>query len=184
MFFHDPESHRQAWELWNSMDPGGCPFPAPEDFFDDANEPRILEIFPQTTMALEDPSYFRDYCDAVQADENDGITRNVTSEDLVFEFEFPFVCGDENGEYDFGRWGDERRYVVPGSNRNMVIASIEQDISNQLASLTEGSWWNNWVSLHAHVPEQDYLSAMEEGNCTVFIRYTDVEIAITTGKIS
>ena len=163
---NDPESYRQGWELWDTLDPGGCPLPEdPAEWFDDEGEgPYILKLFGQTTMALEDPDYFfEEFCSAEWV---------TPREALMFNFNFSFVCGDEDAYYDFGM--GESFYVVPGTDREEIIAWIEQDITNQLGDLTDGTWWNNWVDINVDISEQKDLTELENGWCTITVKYNQL----------
>ena len=44
LFRSGKEGYRQAWELWDTLDPGGCPMPDPEVFFGANDEPYILSL--------------------------------------------------------------------------------------------------------------------------------------------
>ena len=161
LFESGPEGYRQAWELWDTLDPGGCPLPEdPEEWFSDNGEPLLLELFSLTSMSLESPVYFEDYCSAEWEE---------PKEALLFNFNFSFTCGDEYGDYDFGM--GERSYVVPGTDRDEIISWIEQDLTNQLGDLTDGTWWNNWVSLHVDISSQEDLTELENGWCNAFVKY-------------
>ena len=163
LFLSGPEGYNQAWDLWDTLDPGGCPLPedAVEWFDDEGEGPWILKLFAETTMALEDPDYFfKEFCSAEWVTPYDA---------LLFKFSFPIVCGDDDADYDFGM--GESFYVVPGTDRDEIIAWIEQDITNQLGDLTDGTWWNNWVSLDVDVSDQADLTELENGWCTVLVKY-------------
>jgi len=163
LFNSGPEGYNQAWELWDTLDPGNCPLPEdPGEWFDPEGEgPWILKLFAETTMALEDPDYyFEEFCSASWED---------PKEALLFNFNFSFTCGDEYGDYDFGM--GERSYVVPGTDRDEILSYIDQDITNQLGDLTDGTWWNNWVSLDIDISSQDDLTELENGWCNVFLKY-------------
>ena len=161
LFASGPEGYRQAWELWDTLDPGGCPLPEdPAEWFGDNGEPLVLELFSETTMSMESPSHFEDYCSAEW---------ETPYEALMFNFNFSFVCGDEDAYYDFGM--GEHFYVVPGTDRDEIIAWIEQDITNQLGDLTDGTWWNNWVDIHVDVSNQADITELENGACNVYVKY-------------
>ena len=160
---NDPESYRQGWELWDILDPAGCPLPEdPYEFYSEISGiPLILEDFSKTTMALEDPDYFfKEFCSAEWLD---------PKEALLFVFNFSFVCGDEDANYDFGM--GERFYVVPGTNREDIISYIKEDITDQLDDLTYGTWWNNWVDIHVDISDQKDLTELENGWCNIYVKY-------------
>ena len=164
LFKSGPAGYRQAYELWDTMDPDGCPFPEPEKFFGQNDEPIIFEVFSNTVFALEDPYYFNDYCSAGW---EDGMT---------FWFNFPFVCGDEDSEFDFGM--GEAYFVVPGTNREQISRHIESTMEEELEYFftkgghTIGSeFWNNWKSIEADVEEQKQLTELGNGFATVYVRY-------------
>ena len=163
LFASGPEGYRQAWELWDTIDPGGCPLPEdPYEWFgSNEQDPVILELFGQTSMSLEDPDYFfNEFCSAEWLE---------PKEDLGFEFRFSFVCGDENAEYDFGM--GESFYVVPGTDRNVIIDYIKQDFTEELDYLTEGTWWGGYTSIDVDVANQADLTELENGWCVIYVKY-------------
>ncbi len=163
---NDPESYRQAWEMWDTLDPGGCPLPEdPHQWFDPEGEgPWILKLFAETPMALEDPDYyFEQFCSASWED---------PKEALLFNFNFSFTCGDENAEYDFGM--GERSYVVPGTDRDYILRYIKEDIEAHLDDLTSGTWWNNWVDIHVDISDQKDLTELENGWCNIYVKYNQL----------
>lgn len=160
----DPESYRQAWEMWDTLDPGGCPLPEDADeWFDSQGQgPAILEIFGETAMSLSDPDYyFKEFCSAGWDD---------PKEALVFWFNFSFVCGDEDAEYDFGM--GETHFVVPGTDRDVISQYIKASFEAELAYLTHGTWWNNWKSIELDVSDQADITELENGACTIYVKYT------------
>ena len=161
LFSSGPEGYRQAWELWDTLDPGGCPMPASEEFFGPDNDPYIFLAFPETTMSLEDPYFFDEFCSA-QWEE--------PYEDLVFSFSFPFVCGDEDAEYDFGM--GESYFVVPGTDRMEIKGFIEVSMGAEIAYLCQFSdFWSEPVAIEADVGNQADISDLENGFATVYIAY-------------
>ena len=161
LFASGPEGYRQAWELWDTLDPGGCPLPEdPDEWFSDNGEPLLLELFSETSMSLESPVFFIDFCSASWED---------PKEALLFSFHFPIVCGDEDANYDFGM--GESFYVVPGTDRNEILRYVEEEATAELDDLTAGTWWNNWVSLDVDVSDQADLTELENGYCNVYVKY-------------
>lgn len=162
LFTSGVEGYRQAWELWDTLDPGGCPMPDPEEWFDEEGEgPWILKLFAETTMALEDPDYyFENFCSASWED---------PKEALLFNFNFSFTCGDEDADYDFGM--GERSYVVPGTDRDEILRYIKEQFTAELDDLTSGTWWNDWVDIRVDISDQKDLTELENGWCNVFVKY-------------
>ena len=155
------EGYRQAWELWDAIDPGGCPMPDPEDFFGMNDEPYIMQAFAATSMSMEDPYFFDEFCSAKWEE---------PYEDLVFSFSFPFVCGDEDAEYDFGM--GESYFVVPGTDRLEIMEWIEASIEAELGYLCQGSdFWSEPVAISSDISSQEDLTELENGHATVYIAY-------------
>ena len=112
-------------------------------------------------MAQEDPHYFDDYCSAFWVDPKGS---------LSFEFDFPFVCGDENGYIDFGQ--GQHYYTVSGTDRSDIIDQIKNDFSKEMDQITTGTWWNDWKEIKvSYISGQDFISSMENGHCSVLISY-------------
>ena len=158
-----PAGYNQACELWDVLDPGGCPIPEDSDewFANNGEDPAIFDVFAETSMSLQDPDYFfKEYCSAEWVD---------PKEALLFEFRFSFVCGDENAEYDFGM--GESFYVVPGTDRNVIIDHIKRDFTQEFDYLTEGTWWNGYVSIDVDVANQADLTELENGWCVIYVKY-------------
>ena len=160
----DPESYRQGWELWDTLDPGGCPLPEDPDEWFGTNEqdPAIFDMFAETSMSLEDPDYyFREFCSAGWED---------PKEALMFWFNFSFVCGDEDAEYDFGM--GETSFVVPGTDRGEIIEYIRENFTYELDQLTDGTWWGGYKSIDLDVSDQADITDLENGACTIYVKYT------------
>ena len=157
------ESYHQAWELWNTLDPGTCPYPAPEEFFGANGEPLVMELFSETIMSMEDPVYFDKYC---------GVEWVDPKESLSFEFDFPFVC---NEDADGWNYEEEGHYVVSGVDQRKIVKQIEQELAKELSEITEASslpWWGRWREIKVlHISGQDFITSMGRGHCSVLIRY-------------
>ena len=157
-------TYNQAIELWETLDPGGCPYPPYEEFFGPKGEPHIIGIFSETKMAMEHPGFFREYCSAGWLSPR---------HELRFEFTFPFVCGDEDADYDFGM--GQRYYVVPGTDVDVISDWIEQDMANEIMELSQGiGWevfWDKWKSITVDVDDQT-LEDLQNGFATVTVSYT------------
>ena len=163
LFASGPESYSQAWELWDTLDPGGCPLPedAYEFYSEVSGEVLLLEDFSKTTMALEDPDYyFPNFCSATWED---------PKEALMFNFNFSFTCGDEYADYDFGM--GERSYVVPGTDRAEILQYIQSEFTAELDDFTEGTWWNDWVDIHVDISDQADLTELGNGWCNITVKY-------------
>lgn len=168
LFASGPEGYNQAWDLWDTLDPGGCPLPEnPDEWFGDNGQPYIIEMFSETTMSLEDPHFFNDFCHGEWVE-----TEEEKKEDLVFEFGFPFVCGDEDAEYDFGM-GD-RFFVVPGTDPEQIKAYIITEFEAELAYFAgtgDRSWWANPVSIIAQTSGEDQIKELENGHGYILVSY-------------
>ena len=160
----DEASYNQAIELWETLDPGGCPYPPHEEFFDPNGEPRIIGLFSETKMAMEHPGFFHEYCSAGWLSPRP---------ELRFEFTFPFVCGDEGAVYDFGM--GQEYYVVPGTDVDVISEWIEQDMANEIMELSQGmTWevfWDKWKSITVDIDDQT-LEDLQNGYATVTVSYT------------
>ena len=162
LFASGPEGYRQAWELWDTLDPGGCPLPEdPDEWFgSNEQEPAILELFSETSMSLENPVYFIDFCSAGWEEPREA---------LMFWFNFSFVCGDEDAEYDFGM--GEPSFVVPGTDRSVIEEYIRETFTYELDQITDGTWWNGWKSIDLDVSDQADITELENGACTIYVKY-------------
>ena len=161
LFNSGKEGYRQAWVLWDTLDPGGCPMPDPEEWFGANDEPYIFQVFPATTMSMEDPYFFDEFCSAKWEE---------PYENLVFSFTFPFVCGDEDAEYDFGM--GETYFVVPGTDRLEIKGFIEASMKAEIGYYTSSApFWNEPVAIEADVGNQADIIELENGFATVYIAY-------------
>ena len=162
----DPQSYVQGWELWDTLEPGGCPLPEdPDEWFGDNGEPLIFDVFKESVFALEDPQFFNDFCHAEWVDAED-----QPKEHLVFTFSFPFVCGDEDAEYDFGM--GERFFVVPGTNEEEVKAFIKANLEAEIGYHT--SHWGFWgkpVDILVDTDEEAHMKELGNGHATIVVSY-------------
>lgn len=160
--FEDQASYRQAWELWETIDPGTCPYPPPDEFYGLDGEPLALELFEETITSQRDSAFFGVSCSVIWAD---------PKEDLSFEFDFPFVC-DSYFEYAVDPELEPDTYVVHGTSQTEIINYIEENLGKELSKITNGTWWNNWKEIKViEIADQDYISSMDRGYCTVLINY-------------
>ena len=162
----DRESYVQGWELWDTLEPGGCPLPQdPDEWFGDNEEPYILEMFSETVFSLEDPVFFNDFCNAEWVDAED-----QPKEHLVFEFGFPFVCGDEDAEYDFGM--GESYFVVPGTDVDEIKAFIKANFESELGYHTNNQgFWGNPVDILIDTTDEDEIKELENGYGHIIVSY-------------
>ena len=160
--FEDQASYRQAWMLWNTLDPETCPYPPPEEFYDMNGEPLALELFEERITSQRDSAFFNVGVGVIWAD---------PKENLSFEFDFPFVC-DSYFEYAVNPDLEPDTYVVHGTNQTEIISYIEENLGKELSKITNGTWWNNWKEIKViEIADQDYISSMDRGYCTVMINY-------------
>jgi len=154
--------------MWDTLDPGGCPLPEDSyEWFGDNGQPYILEMFGETTMSLEDPAFFNDFCNGEWVE-----TEEEKKEDLVFEFGFPIVCGDEDAEYDFGM--GESFFVVPGKDPEVIKKYILAEFEAELAYFTrteDRSWWANPVSIIVQISGEDQLVELGNGHAFILVSY-------------
>lgn len=159
--FEDQASYRQAWELWETMDPGTCPYPPPDEFYRPDGQPRVLDLFGKTVMAANDPAYFDKYCSVFWID---------PKESLSFEFDFPFECGDEQGNLDYVP--DEPLYVVAGTNQSEIIQQVIQALGSEMKRIGAGALWSYPEEIKVtYISGQDYIRSMDRGSVTVLVRY-------------
>ncbi len=156
----DDASYNQAIELWETLDPGGCPYPPYEEFWGPNGDPLILEYFSETKMAMEHPGFFNDYCSAGWLSPRP---------ELKFEFTFPFVCGDDDAVYDFGM--GQQYYVVPGTDVDIIADWIEQDITNEISELAMEPFWQSFKSIDVDI-DGESLEDLGNGYGTVTVSYT------------
>lgn len=159
--FEDQVSYRHAWELWETMDPGTCPYPSPEEFFRADGQPRVLDLFGKTVMAANDPAFFDKYCSVEWVD---------PKESLSFEFDFPFECGNEQGELDYD--ADEPWYVVVGTKQSEIIQQISEEVKSEMRRIGGGTLWSYPQEIKViNISGQGYISSMDRGHATVLVRY-------------
>lgn len=159
--FEDQMSYRHAWEIWNTVDPETCPYPPPEEFYRPDGQPRVLDLFGETIMAAKDPAYFDKYCSAFWVD---------PKESLSFEFDFPFECGDEQGNLDYVP--DEDGYVVAGTKQSEITQQIIQDMDSEMKRIGAGTLWSYPQEIKViEIADQDYIRMHERGHATVLVRY-------------
>lgn len=156
------ESYHQAWELWNTLAPGTCPYPPPEEFYGSNGEPLAIELFEERITSQRDSEFFN---------VNVGVIWAEPKEDLSFEFDFPFMC-DSYFEDAIDPYMEPDTYVVQGTSQTEIINYIEENLGKELGKVAGGTWWSNWKEIKViEISDQDYISSMDTGYCTVLISY-------------
>ena len=158
----DEENYNQAIELWDTLDPGGCPYPPYEEFWGNG-QPLVMDIFSRSIMSMQDPAFFREHCSAEWLS---------PKHELKFEFSFPFVCVDEDEWWDSGE--GEQYYVVPETDSYTAEDWIKKEIASEIFELShhrEEIFWNKWKSIDVYI-DGDHLQKLGNGHATVTVSYT------------
>ena len=158
----DEANYNMAIELWDTLDPGGCPYPPFEEFWGHNGQPLIMDIFSETIMSMEDHVFFHDYCSAEWLS---------PKHELKFDFTFPFVVVDEDSYWD----GEgQRYYIVPETDSYSIEAWIKKEIGSEIWELSHHdaeSFWVKWKSIDVYI-DDEHLEELGNGHATVTISYT------------